>query len=503
MWSSEEDTTYPHRAGRTYENELQLHYLAPGAFTILPPEAQDAPPESPPPVLNNYRLTPTTRRHRNAAFSIIADPSSNPGSRSPSPTGRVSPFRGRGFNPIGSRHASPIPSPPPPEDRRAAKRSKIPTLSRRGSTAELTTTCRRVTNQKPPSPDSLIPRSRSQPPVNRTSENSSSNNSKNSSRDQSPSKLNTKDKYKNVKAKVNSFSTPKPKPKVPPKPQVPMPKLEIKNNKNKNATSSDNNSSSKPSNNNSDKSKKVKTSNSDENKIVVEEIENDAMYEDVKTKPVELKKSESSSKIIDASTVVSSTTTTATKPLNIEANLELDGKDGDQSLYLPDVRTLSATSVSSAINRMNDTVLDTKTLMKGVVPVVSTTNASNSDVLSVINEKNGVIASETVFGSQVNPNADRNSPTLGTLRDDRLGGGGATPLTNGRTKVLSSHDSVVGINVLPKSANDRIKDARTLVTTDVQPIQITVKEKPLNADVQSGNVRLSPSATNGISERPG
>ncbi|KAF5304500.1 hypothetical protein FQR65_LT18863 [Abscondita terminalis] len=294
MWSSEEDTTYPHRAGRTYENELQLHYLAPGAFTILPPEAQDAPPESPPPVLTTIgELTPTTRRHRNAAFSIIADPSSNPGSRSPSPTGRVSPFRGRGFNPIGSRHASPIPSPPPPEDRRAAKRSKIPTLSRRGSTAELnddlpprhkskTTLTRqfsksmtnvspRQLSQKPPpspgrvgkyaknpkklspivgsSPEktpesgrlktrsspSKIPRSRSQPPVNRTSENSSSNNSKNSSRDQSPSKLNTKDKYKNVKAKVNSFSTPKPKPKVPPKPQVPMPKLEIKNNKIKNA----------------------------------------------------------------------------------------------------------------------------------------------------------------------------------------------------------------------------------------------------------------------------
>ncbi|KAK4872342.1 hypothetical protein RN001_014371 [Aquatica leii] len=555
------------RAGKFFQCGgvcVWLRYLAPGAFTILPPEAQDVPPDSPP-VINNYRLTPTARRHRNAAFSIIAETNSNPGSRSPSPTGRVSPFRGRGFNPIGSRHASPIPSPTPPEDRRHtpynSKRSKIPTLSRRGSNAELSdeqspqhqtkpnltkqfsksltnVSQRKVTRKppqsparigkyaKPPHPPKLspivgsspertpdsgrpkirsspskIPRSRSQPP-SRSSAPTSRTNSKNSSRDASPSKTNTKDKYKNVKAKVNSFSMPKPKPKpkVPPKPQVPMPKLEHKdsNDSGKVATSTDNNSSNRNNSGNSKKTQNVR-SNSDENKIEVLEIENDALV-DVVTKPAELHKTDSSLKIIDASTVVSSTTTTATKPLKIETNFELDVRDGD-SMHLPDVRTLSATSVSTAMNRMNDTVLDTRTLMKGVVPVVAP-NGPDAEALSPISDKS---ESDHPFGSEVKPNVDRTSPTLDTLKDvgTKPEESGVTTVTNGRTKLLTTHDSVVGINVLSKSANDRIKEARTLVATDVQPIRITVKEKPLNVDVQSANVRLSLSATNGIGERPG
>lgn len=82
-------------------------------------------------------MTPGTRRRRNQAFAIIgeADDSQTP------PTGRTSPFRGRGFNPIGSRHVSPTTSPsPPPEDVRYTPTtmsprhlSKIPQLKRRGS----------------------------------------------------------------------------------------------------------------------------------------------------------------------------------------------------------------------------------------------------------------------------------------------------------------------------------------------------------------------------------
>ncbi|VEN60272.1 unnamed protein product, partial [Callosobruchus maculatus] len=79
-------------------------------------------------------MTPSQRRNRNHAFAVIGEPS-RPGSRSTSPTGRVSPFKGHGFNPAGSRHGSPV---PPPDDARInatsprhAATSRIP--RRRGS----------------------------------------------------------------------------------------------------------------------------------------------------------------------------------------------------------------------------------------------------------------------------------------------------------------------------------------------------------------------------------
>lgn len=89
------------------------------------------------------RLTPSTKRQKNKAFAIIGEvDSSRANSRSPSPTGRVSPFRGRGFNPSGSRFASPNPTPPPPEDARLTPTnlsprhaSKIPKLKRNDSSA--------------------------------------------------------------------------------------------------------------------------------------------------------------------------------------------------------------------------------------------------------------------------------------------------------------------------------------------------------------------------------
>ncbi|KAF5281147.1 hypothetical protein FQA39_LY17879 [Lamprigera yunnana] len=567
MWSSEEDS--PRRAGRAYEEDLKLRYLTPGAFTILPPDEQDTPPDSPP-VINNYKLTPTTRHNRNAAFSIVAETCSNPGSRTPSPTGRVSPFRGRGFNPIGSRHASPIPS-PPPEERRSpfyqptsTNRTKIPTSSTRRSnerlypvqtpsrtnltrqfSKSLTNVSPKHVTHKPPAsprrnanhtkasafkklspivgsspertpesgrinvrtPPSKIPRSRSQPPNNRladdtsqsSSKDNSGNNSRSASRDPSPSRINTKDKYRNVKAKVNSFN--KPKPKVPPKPQVPMPKLDNKDGK----SEADNNSYKSTTKN----SRNVKANQKERDKIDLEAIEKDTAPDksSKRTSPkrVELKKIDSSLKLVDsmspsATTVVSSTTTTAVKPLNIETNFVLDSKkfdNGDDSMHLPDVRTLSATSVSTAINRMNDTVLDTRTLMKGVVPAGSADNGGEIG-------KNVAAAGLSGTSDRLAENDHGNQFSLNVGNGDNTDGGSIKSMSNGRTSGLAPHDSVVGINVMSKSANNRVKDGRTdVVETGVQPIRINVKEKPLNADVQSGNVRLSPSAANGVAERPG
>ncbi|CAH1125134.1 unnamed protein product [Ceutorhynchus assimilis] len=111
------------RAGKKFEAELEMHYLSPGAFTVLPLDMDriPEPPSAPPP----YRL-PTTRRHRHQSFAIIGEPtSSSQNSRSSSPSGRVSPFKGRGFNPAGSRHASPCTSPTPPQDPK-----NIPSTSR-------------------------------------------------------------------------------------------------------------------------------------------------------------------------------------------------------------------------------------------------------------------------------------------------------------------------------------------------------------------------------------
>ncbi|KAF2896460.1 hypothetical protein ILUMI_09714 [Ignelater luminosus] len=524
MWSPEDNL--PHRAGRTYEADLSLRYLAPGAFTILPPGHD--PPSDPQPTSNKHRLTPTTRKHRNAAFAIIAEPSSNSGSRSPSPTGRVSPFRGRGFNPVGSRHASPLPSPPPDEQRGysptrrhhqhvdledpSAKRSKIPTLSRRGSAAGLfgekidhpetrsprrptprtnltrqysqsltNISPRRVSDKPPPSPrrtrrhsktpafqklspivgsspertpnmhklkpqsqssPSKIPRSRSQPPSTKispnvsnvasrvNSRNPSRNASRNPSREPSPSRL-TDDAMevsprKEQKIKSDSSST-------------------ESTHKDKNET--------------------IKSDNG-------------------KTKKAE----ESSPTLMDllqpsTTTVVSSTTTTVTQPLKIEAKFDVTSRnDTDKSdlVYLPDARALSATSVSTAMNRMNDTVLDTKTLMKETNLSSKLPPAASAIINMASNENTN---SHNVMMMSAHTNSSESN-------------GKGSPISH-------DHGTVALTDALPKSANERLKEARTMVATDVQPIRIMVKEKPTDSEVQSGNVRLPVSATNGINERPG
>lgn len=225
------------------------------------------------------RLTPTSRRHKNQAFSIIAEPASNPGSRSPSPTGRVSPFRGRGFNPAGSRHASPAPSPPPQEPRKLSKsqksspkKSQIPLLTRRSSDSlfgenvrdgiphskstpnvpaikkqPLPNTRRAgmyakasafqqlspiigsspepATPEQNKSQSSRIPRSRSTPPSRQQSPArkpplpDSRHTPRLQSRSGSKEEIGSPARkgFKNVQAKVNTFN--RAKPKVPPKPQ--------------------------------------------------------------------------------------------------------------------------------------------------------------------------------------------------------------------------------------------------------------------------------------------
>ncbi|GLV45578.1 hypothetical protein CBL_02598 [Carabus blaptoides fortunei] len=119
-------------------------YLTPESFTVLPPD-ENTPTPSPPLVPEPFKLTPRTKRRKNQAFAIIAEPNSPVNSRAGSPTGRVSPFRGRGFNPSGSRHASPARSPPPPESptesvssssKKQQRTSQIPKPVRRRSSAE-------------------------------------------------------------------------------------------------------------------------------------------------------------------------------------------------------------------------------------------------------------------------------------------------------------------------------------------------------------------------------
>lgn len=231
-----------------------------------------------------FRLTPSTKRHKNTSFAILAEPGgSRSGSRSPSPSGRVSPFRGRGFNPAGSRHVSPAPSPPPPDKKHSPRRqSKIP--KRQGSAGlfgekidfqtspnkrklisqksqSLTNITQKVSKKPPPSPrrhpgkapafqplspivgsspepsqsqsSPKYPKCRSQPQSRfsspaRPEKNASRSRagskpvSRNCSRETSPSKVTSPSRipnYRNVQAKVNSFNKPN-KPKVPPKPQV-------------------------------------------------------------------------------------------------------------------------------------------------------------------------------------------------------------------------------------------------------------------------------------------
>lgn len=620
-------------------------------------------------------MTPTSRRSRNQAFAIIAEPSlSRGGSRSPSPSGRVSPFRGRGFNPIGSRHASPAPSPTPPQDDRVANqyreqinRNISPTRTHQASyhpeytsnsystnnnnaysnanqsvgsqasnsvfgekikpepsprtkrrnqsklspqlSKSLTNISSKVSNKPPPSPrrhgafskapafqqlspitgsspesdhkqkskssSSKIPRSRSQPPSRKASPSSSRaaspasknnsravsrNNSRNPSRSQSPTKgtlspTKTRNKYSNVQPKVNSFN--KLKPKVPPKPHFDSEdsvsnettkRLERKSSvlkdigkttSNKNNSNGSNSSTNKASASNSNNNKNSAKSEKLSNKSKINSAnakhgkkeeksgtksgrtEKDALMDAITklndSEEEEANKHETTSKASEGlpstTTVVSSTTTTATQPLKIEAKMDLKNEIMQikpTPMYMDEGRVLNATSVSSAINRMNDTVLNSQTLMKdhnftklspAANAIISMSNEATRSKLA-FDPKSATTALPTVetvnqkfgeFTQNINNNlTDGNKQSNHDLQ--RL-----DTVRNNINRMISP-DHSVGLMPSPvqKSGSNGL-DGRTVITKEVKPIRITVKEKPMDPDVQSGNVRMPGTVLNGIS----
>ncbi|KAJ8930148.1 hypothetical protein NQ314_017078 [Rhamnusium bicolor] len=240
----------------------------------------------------------------------------------------------------------------------------------------------------------------------------------------------------------------------------------------------------------------------------------------------QLKKSESPVKLADilpsTTTVVTSTTSTVTQPLKIEANINISKPLEKPKPVSPmvDGRVLSATSVSNAMNKMNDTVLNSQTMFKdhGFTKLSPSANA----IMSVANETSKVTnpALDTKNATSALPKLEPVSIKPESVVTDVSNSNRANNHTNHVThsgfisskalemevqrnmSKLISPEHVVG-NSVQKSINDRIKDARTVVAADVKPIRITVKEKPSDAEVQSGNVRLPVSVSNGVNERPG
>lgn len=403
------------------------------------------------------------------------------------------------------------------------------------------------------------------PPISRpASRNQSRNQSRNVSRETSPVKNPTSptripvSKYRNVQAKVNSFSS---KPKVPPKPQNQSEQSELTeqtedsdapksaakpnvvkrdsvrrqrttkpnvlaktssisnianvNNNNKTHSGSEYNqqkvgttivrhpSNKRPVKNvkssiKKEKEKDKKTDNETSDLTsAIETHESELSTDEV------LKESESVLKLTDltpsTTAVVSSTTTTITQPLKIDAKIDPPPVKYDKPKPVSpmvDGRVLSATSVSNAINRMNDTVLNTQTVIKDHG---FSKSSPASTIVSMANET-----------KPENPAVDTKNLTTALPTIDTT-----TTVNKPKEKKLNNHVTSVGIseqnhvspdhpmgNSVQKSVNDRIKEARTVVAADVKPIRIMVQEKPSDVEVQSGNVRIPVSATNGLNERP-
>ncbi|XP_066151194.1 protein stum isoform X1 [Euwallacea fornicatus] len=645
------------RGGKNLESELNMHYLSPGAFTVLPLDSENLP--DPPPAPPPYRLPVTTKRFKHASFAIIGEASPN-NSRSGSPTGRVSPFRGHGFNPSGSRHVSPTASPvPPPEgDKNNHPPSKIPKPrgtgkpDRKPSTGAVfgekvshmkfnKQTSRSLTNledraRRPPaSPRKALkgaykqlspiqgsspepsqsmssparapnggksrstpgsrfasptregvngpPRSRSKPNLPKTRDSSPVSSS--------PSKTPRCKKYAHVQAKINSHNTTKSKQKSGMESSdfsedSGSPRKKVNSRKNsfnrtssranllptgKNYTSDSSVSDavdsgrSKPRVNHNPASP-VKTStpatpkSKKEQKLPVQrkpsfksskqDLKQSAeSSDDVVTAPSPSKKigpqktnlkekaresSEERDAAPSALDVVSSTTNTVTKPLNIETP-----KLGRTKPVSPiiDGRVLSATSVSQAINKMNDTVLNTQTLIKdsglnnrfstpasapklessededeqenkGQLSPSKTTNKTANINLTNTHQKEpreiDPAHLKPLSPLPANHNHSNNNNHVTTI-----GLGHARAIERevqnnmGRFNMGSKESSLDGTPVSKMSVNDRIREARTVIADDVKPIQIHVREKPSEVEVQSGNVGQHFGVANGINnERP-
>lgn len=197
--------------------------------------------------------------------------------------------------------------------------------------------------------------------------------------------------------------------------------------------------------------------------------------------------------------VVSSTTNTVATPLKIETPKL--GRGNPMSPII-DGRVLSATSVSHAINKMNDTVLNTQTLIKDsglqtrLPPAASAIIALTSDS----NANDPEVAPPTKTTPPINNNHHSNHVTT-------IGLGNAKAVErevqNNMDRLLGAMDSgLEGVPASKMSVNDRIREARTVIAADVKPIRITVREKPSDVDVQSGNVGPHFGTANGVSERP-
>lgn len=109
-----------------HESSKPSHFIKTDAFTVLPPFSPQIP--GPPPTPNPYRILPPIVSRRRPSFVILQEVGSRPASREPSPSGRVSPFRGCGFKP-SSRETSPSrpPSENEPENKvRRLSRSRLP-----------------------------------------------------------------------------------------------------------------------------------------------------------------------------------------------------------------------------------------------------------------------------------------------------------------------------------------------------------------------------------------
>lgn len=221
-------------------------------------------------------------------------------------------------------------------------------------------------------------------------------------------------------------------------------------------------------------------------------------------------------------TIVPVTAATVTKPLKIDANLER--KDLPKGISpMVDGRILSATSVSNAINKMNDTVLDTKTLMResGLSKLSPAANA----IISMSRENNPKLKKTDKESLENKPNqiklekqnsADSNKVTPNNTSahngtpPDRIGNHVTTiglmdvktmerQVQNNMSKLIGS-EKPIG-DTTSNMVNKKIAEKKNVITSDVRPIQILVKEKPSDEDVESGNMRVPYSATNGSLHR--
>lgn len=101
------------------------HYVKTDSFTVLPPLSPQIP--GPPPTPNPYRILPPIVSRKKPSFVIIQELGSRPASRDPSPSGRVSPFRGCGFRPSSREHS---PAREEEKEEKHQSRSRLPVAKR-------------------------------------------------------------------------------------------------------------------------------------------------------------------------------------------------------------------------------------------------------------------------------------------------------------------------------------------------------------------------------------